>query len=107
VCRDGDNAPEEWQANTFAAYLLMPQQMIFNAWEQTNGTLRPQYISQSINTNSQLGEKNFVSSVEIARQLSGIFNVSAQAMQIKLNKLGLLKTSSEPSALFDKWKSTL
>jgi Zn-dependent peptidase ImmA (M78 family) len=106
VCRDGDNAPEEWQANTFSSYLLMPQQMIFNVWEEINGTLRPQYISEDFNTKNNRGDKNFVPTVEIARQMSKRFNVSSQAMQIKLKKLGLLNTSLEANVLFDKWQNT-
>lgn len=107
ICRDGDNAPEEWQANTFASYLLMPQQMIFNVWEEINGTMRPELISEGLNNRSQLADKNFASSVDIARQMSKIFGVSAQAMQIKLKKVGLLKTSIETSVLFEKWGSTV
>ncbi len=45
--------------------------------------MRPQLISEGFNKN-QLADKNFAVSVDIARQMSKIFGVSAQAMQIKL-----------------------
>lgn len=103
ICRDGDNAPEEWQANTFASYLLMPQQMVFDAWERIYGTLRPQHISEELKPTDYKIDKDFIPSLQISRQLAKDFGVSAQAMQIRLKKLNLLKTSFEPNTLFNKW----
>jgi hypothetical protein len=37
VCRSSDKRPVEWQADQFAANLLMPRKLVYAAWEQWRG----------------------------------------------------------------------
>jgi hypothetical protein len=70
ICRAGDMEPIEWQANSFAAHVLMPKEMIYNAWEQQNGPLRPYDATDELKflSGSLTGTKT--STVGIARDLS-------------------------------------
>ena len=106
VCRNGDTAPIEWQANAFSACVLMPKELVQDAWEQKQGTLRPYDATDDVRVLSSKwssGEDE-VPIVQIAREMAGPFQVSPQAMQIKLTGLGLIQLHKESSALFDKWK---
>jgi hypothetical protein len=105
VCRAGDTEPIEWQANAFAAHLLMPKQMIFDAWEQLNGDLRPYNAAEEINYLSNkfsLGEER-TPTVGCAGRMAQRFQVSTQAMQIRLTGVGLVQLTQGSSELFDKW----
>lgn len=105
VCRAGDTEPIEWQANTFAAHVLMPKEMVYNAWEQQNGTLRPYDATDEVShlsANKPLADK-LIPTVEIARDLARQFHVSGQSMQIRLSGFGFVRLDKEASGLFDKW----
>lgn len=103
VCRDGDSQPIEWQANAFAAHLLMPRQMVYDAWEQQCGTLKPYDAADEVGRISTSGGRTNVPTVDVARQLAKHFHVSAQAMQIRLTGFGFIKFDKEAAALFQKW----
>jgi Zn-dependent peptidase ImmA (M78 family) len=103
VCRDGDSQPIEWQANAFAAHLLMPRQMVYEAWEQQQGTLKPYDASDEVGHPAPIPNGFSVPTVEIARQLARYFHVSAQAMQIRLTGIGFVRFSKGATALFEKW----
>lgn len=46
VQRSGDKAPEEIQANAFAACILMPRQLVYDAWTQWRGSDAPVAIGE-------------------------------------------------------------
>ena len=102
ICRSGDWSPREWQANTFAGYLLMPTGMVLSQWEATRGTREP-YVAveemEDLKVRWGLGEDD-TPTVEVARQLAPMFEVSAQAMQIRLVGLGLIQTRKPAPRLF-------
>ena len=102
VCRSNDTSPLEWQADRFAGYLLMPKDMVFAQWEAMHGNREP-YIAideiEDLRARWGLGEDERPT-VEVARQLAPVFEVSAQAMQIRLVELGLIRTKVPEPGLF-------
>ncbi len=92
----------EWQADTFSGFLLMPKDMVLTAWEAQYGSRDPYVAKDEIEDLSAkwgLAEDNRPT-VDIARQLARRFNVSGQAMQIRLVGLGLIKTEDPGPGLF-------
>jgi hypothetical protein len=103
VCRAGQSKdPIEWQADTFSSYLLMPKRMVIRAWEQVYGSHRPYFAAREMTSLSERcsSAKGWPPSVEVARKMAGKFKVSAQAMQIRLVELGLLRNQHRVSSLF-------
>jgi hypothetical protein len=115
ICRSSDKQPVEWQADAFAANLLMPRKMVFEAWETWQGDLKPLYQSDLLAAHEQSatddlparaaehGDDN--AAVQILTEhhikpLAETFTVSAQAMRIRLEHLKLVLPKKEPS-LFD------
>lgn len=102
VCRSDDHQPIEWQADTFAGYLLMPKSMVFAHWEALHGSRKP-YVAideiDDIKARYGLGDDERPT-VDIARQMATAFEVSAQAMQIRLIDLGLIRTQAPVPDLF-------
>jgi hypothetical protein len=96
VCREsGAKAPGEWQADYFAATLLMPEMPVRTAFAGTFG-LKPLIIyNQKSIAPKLLFEVDLAweHAGEIARvviQKGGFTNVSKTAMRIRLQELGLL-----------------
>ncbi len=103
ICRAGDTAPEEWQANTFASYLLMPEQMIFDAWEELHGNFSPVFTKGGANFINGNQFNSGVSTTGVARKMAEKFEVSVQAMEIRLKSLNLLKNTVASPVLFNKY----
>jgi hypothetical protein len=102
VCRTSSNEPQEWQANTFAGYLLMPKDMVLRAWRAVAGSEEPYTAVQEISVLSarwSLAEDR-TPTVALAREMAGVFNVSGQAMQIRLVALGLIRVRDTGPELF-------
>jgi len=103
ICRAGRNTDrKEWQANQFAAYLLMPKNLVFAAWQSQQGSLNPYVaVDEIADLSAQwfLGEDE-TPTVAIALELTQVFRVSGQAMQIRLVGLGLIRTSAPEPSLF-------
>jgi hypothetical protein len=103
ICRAGERFdPQEWQANQFAGYLLMPRDMVIHAWQARRGDLEPYVAADEmadLSVRWSLGE-NETPTVEIARDLAREFTVSGQAMQIRLIGMGLIVTSKAQPSLF-------
>ena len=103
VCRAGRSSdPKEWQANQFSAYLLMPQDLVFQAWRDLQGNTDPYIAVEEIVDLSArwcLGEDE-TPTVGIARKLAQTFGVSGQAMQIRLTGLKLVCISALAPSLF-------
>ncbi len=103
VCRKrAKKEPIEWQADSFAGYLLMPTDMVLKAWEEQYGSLTP-YIAvdeiADLSARWSLDEDS-TPTVEIARTMAKDFKVSGQAMQIRLIGLGLIKREVPVPGLF-------
>ncbi len=102
ICRSGDKSPLEWQADCFAGNLLMPKAMVFAQWEARHGSREPYVAGAEIadlKARWGLGDDERPT-VEVARQMAQDFEVSAQAMQIRLAELGLILERSPEPRLF-------
>ena len=105
VCRSSQNKePQEWQADFFAGHLLMPTDFVRAAWQKLTGNLSPENVAneiQQLREAYSMGEDEHDPSCDAAKAMAKLFNVSAQAMQIRLQDIGLLKTKHGPQGLLD------
>jgi len=112
VCRSIDaKKPVEWQADYFAAAVLMPRPMVRAAWESWCKTASPMSLDRlRTHTDERLIGDMRASGMdehavdetlmeEFCRPLAGMFQVSAQAMRIRLEEIELL-TREEAKTLF-------
>ena len=85
--------PLEWQANQFAANLIMPEAPLRRVWQAKNGG-RPTLTYKEMRASSaQFGTTEVESlALAIAQDLAAVFAVSTQAMRIRLGELGILQT---------------
>ena len=98
VQRSGANPPEEIQANAFAACVLMPRQLVYDAWSQWRGSDMPVAVSDlpvgdyhaDRKANEDMAMDRF------CKPLAERFEVSAQAMRYRLQKLELLVKEVQP-----------
>ncbi len=91
VCRSSEKPPEEWQADQFAACVLMPRKLIFEAWERWCGSPEEAVLMElEINPDDETAINSF------CRPFADLFEVSAQAMRIRLEKFKLLVKEREP-----------
>jgi hypothetical protein len=104
VCRASQqHEPVEWQANYFAACLLMPEELVREQWKDLRGGCEAYLAADEISDLAGrygIGETDGPT-VEVARQMAERFNVSGQAMQIRLAELGLIITQKQGPTLFD------
>lgn len=104
LCRTGESAklPVEWQADYFAACLLMPEEMIRGAWNRSfsieGGTLMICNVKKSFRTLELANFTSFDTCIEnwhliadSVRNVGNFSNVSKQSMIIRLQELGLVK----------------
>jgi hypothetical protein len=100
VCRSSEKPPVEWQADTFAGYLLMPKKLVVAAWQEWRGGLDPVVLASlpPAPTRSQRDPDN-ARMEHFCKPLAEKFEVSAEAMRIRLEKLGLL-LREVPNTLF-------
>ncbi len=105
ICRPSQSKERvEWQADFYASCLLMPRNLIMQAWQEHFGNRRPFvsdwerscWLSPGLLVNGKrvternahlLADSDFR---EISKEFAHRFKVSAQAMRIRLEKLGLL-----------------
>lgn len=112
VCRSSERKkPVEWQADAFAALLLMPRKLVFAAWPvHRGGDDRPVEIGELYSARSgPLFYRGHVAATEEERDnavkeefCSGLaeqFQVSAEAMRIRLEGLNLI-VRERPATLF-------
>jgi hypothetical protein len=105
VCRTTSRKdPIEWQADTFAGYLLMPKDMVLATWTDIYGSLNPYVAAGEIaGLSARLGlAEDKTPTVSVAREMAKAFKVSGQSMQIRLAELGLvLMKEGEPELFKD------
>jgi len=90
--------PIEWQANQFSSCLLMPPRLVTDAWYSHFGDTDPRGCRQDDLTSLRsrgydLPDEDLTNIVLgwVAREFASVFNVSTQAMRIRLERMGLLK----------------
>ena len=100
VCRAGDKIPVEWQADTYASYLLMPKSLVVAAWKEWRGNLEPVVLGDLPSVTVSDGRDPANATLDrFSKTLAERFEVSAEAMRIRLEKLGLL-LRERPNTLF-------
>jgi hypothetical protein len=106
ICRASqENEPVEWQANFFGSCLLMPRRRVHDEWKEYLGRTSPLLLSDlrpngnmMMRAQSMIYEqgRNEAEAVdvalfeEVAKPIARRFGVSAPAMRIRLENLGLL-----------------
>lgn len=106
VCRSSEgNQPVEWQANAFASCLLMPRKLVYAAWSECRGVddapvalseLRSLYgdVTEPWYHHGQLAvdqdSKDLAMKEAFCRPLADAFQVSPEALRIRLEHLKLL-----------------
>lgn len=115
ICRSSDTAPIEFQANRFASCLLMPREMVKRAWHEWRGSMEPIYLTDLRDRQRQIltaevlrrgGAKSGENGTDemllehASRPLAELFQVSAEAMRIRLEGMKLLLPRKE-SSLFE------
>lgn len=92
LCRSSLKPRMEWQADCFAGCLLMPERLVRQAWIEATGSAPTLDLSEEKNGLRAVTEPGtgWVPAVEIARVLADVFEVSGQAMEIRLEELALI-----------------
>jgi hypothetical protein len=92
VCRSSDKKPVEKQADIFAANLLMPRPMVTAAWNAWRADPRPVALDDI--RDPKVARENGCTDEEVmeffCEPLATKFQVSGQAMRIRLEELELL-----------------
>lgn len=101
VCRSSVRPPAERQADMFAGCLLMPRDVLRAAWQQWRGNLDPVAVQQlpAVALHAEAKGNENVALQRFCRPLAEMFEVSAEAMRIRLENLGLL-LREVPNTLF-------
>lgn len=102
VCRTSAKDSMEWQADCFAGHLLLPKEMVFRVWQRERGGLDPYIaVGEIADISAKWGLRDDDRpTVKVARDLAQVFQVSGQAMQIRLIGLGLIRTEEPEPDLF-------
>lgn len=102
VCRAGQTAPEEVQANRFAAAMLMPRELVRSAWRAWRGDDRHVCVLDlDVPDVDASNERNQNVAMErFCKPLAEQFEVSAEAMRLRLEAMDLL-VRERPNLLFD------
>jgi len=112
ICRSSQaKEPIEWQADFFSSCLLMPRHRVHKEWQERLGRNRP-LLSSDLRPNgrvmmraqtmiyeqgrSETGAVDDALFEEVAKPIARRFGVSAPAMRIRLEKLGLLLRQTPP-----------
>ena len=95
VCRSSNNPREEVQANLFASCVLMPRRLVRAAWQAWRNTEDSVALSDLVVGDTQVNEE--MTFEQFCKPLAERFEVSAQAMRIRLETLKLLVRRKEPS----------
>lgn len=101
VCRSSVRPPAERQADMFAGCLLMPREVLRSAWQQWRGSLDPVTVQQlpAVALHGDARRNENAAMEQFCRPLAETFEVSAEAMRIRLENLGLL-LREVPNTLF-------
>lgn len=102
VCRAGQTAPEEVQANRFAAAMLMPRELVRSAWHAQQGDDRHVCVLDldMPNVDASKERNQNIAMERFCKPLAEQFEVSAEAMRLRLEAMELL-VRERPNLLFD------
>lgn len=106
VLRSRVTDPKEYQANRFASCLLMPREMVKRCWHKWRGSMDPIYLDELAAASGQTptgADDDPITKMlfeDAARPLATTFEVSAEAMRIRLEGMKFVLRKKEPS-LFD------
>lgn len=99
VCRSSISPREEVQANLFASCILMPRHLVIAAWMEWRKSHDPVVLSDlvvgDVHPDRAANEDKALD--QFSKPLAERFQVSAQAMRIRLENLKLLLRKKEPS----------
>lgn len=92
VCRSSQKPPAEWQADFFAGCMLMPRDAIRSEWQVWRGSLDPVALQQlpAVTIDADSREHSNATLEKFCRPFADRFEVSAEAMRIRLERLGFL-----------------
>lgn len=96
VLRSRQSDPLEFQANRLASCLLMPREMVKRAWHEWRGGMDPIYLPDLRAEVGDYGTDEMVLENAV-RPLAATFQVSAEAMRIRLEDMGFLLRKREAS----------
>jgi hypothetical protein len=101
ICRDYSSEPHEWQANQFAAHLLMPDDFVRDEWNKIHpqGPLNVYDEIRDKQRRYQYDDNGQEPICDIVRKLAPLFKVSLRAMQIRLKALRLLNCNKPEQLL--------
>lgn len=101
VCRSTQRPPEEIQADKFAAALLMPRPLVFSEWATWHGDHAPAcLLDLDVPDIASDPKRNQAIALErFCKPFADRFQVSAEAMRIRLEGLELL-VRERPNLLF-------
>jgi len=92
VCRSTDQAREEIQANMFAAFLLMPRDLVRRAWIKWRG--RDDVVCvldlDAPKSSANVKEDQYAAIQRFSKPMAEQFHVSVEAMSYRLEALNLL-----------------
>lgn len=112
VLRSRQSDPKEYQANRLASCILMPREMVKRLWHEAHGSMDPIYLDdlrlrqRQILTAEVLRRGGFKSGDDaidnmllehVARPLAQKFEVSPDAMRIRLEGMTFLLRKKEPT----------
>lgn len=111
VLRSRATDPKEYQANQLAACILMPREMVKRAWHEWRGDMEPLYLDdlrankhaillaecQARGSFNSFGDsQDDMLLLQVSRPLAEKFQVSPDAMRIRLQGMKLLLDKKEP-----------
>jgi hypothetical protein len=98
ICRTASRKKSiEIQADRFASYLLMPEELLRRQWQELTGSSGAYVAEDEL---AALGDHSG-GTVKIAKWMATDFKVSGQAMQIRLTDLGLILPRRPGPSLFE------
>ena len=101
ICRNTTRKPRiEIQADRFAGFLLMPEDMVIRWWEKLTGSGTPQVAEDEVREQIEQADPGQEPIAEVSSRMGEAFHVSGQAMQIRLRELELLLMKRPPPSLF-------
>ena len=101
ICRSSLKPPVEWQADFFAGCLLIPREVVRSEWQEWRGNLDPVAAPPltAVMVSNDPKENDSAALERFCRPFAARFEVSPEAMRIRLENLGFL-LREVPNTLF-------
>jgi hypothetical protein len=98
ICRSHSKDRREIQADIFSGMFLMPHYLLTEAWVEITGSDAPRNVYEELSLLREmqgLPKDDRSVSCEIAKEMAPLFDVSVQAMQIRLENAGFISTKED------------